>query len=266
MSAVLTPVTPAVEPDLSRYDLPMQPIPASAREALGRGITPHDFPGPDRAAAFLTTEHWRLADGAYRAADGRALALCTTAMPGVTPAMIDWWFGWHMPESARYRLWHPQAHRASRCRFDRQGAVRDRDRYIGNVSYVDELIGNSLRRLAIAFQEPARFGFESLQGPEAVAICATTADRILHSTGGCLVHYVSAVAGGAEMRSAFWLGEASCDIPLVGGWLTPLINRPMVRRQVVNDTFLLALLRHCAEEMNHLPRFLPGLFHEVTGH
>ena len=31
-------------------------------------------------------------------------------MPGVTPQMWEWWFGWHGSDSRRYKLWHPRAH------------------------------------------------------------------------------------------------------------------------------------------------------------
>ena len=36
-----------------------------------------------------------------------------TDMPGVTPAMWEWWFGWHGSDSRRYKLWHPRAHVAA---------------------------------------------------------------------------------------------------------------------------------------------------------
>ena len=62
----------------------------------------------------------RLLDPAPLAVRERAGARCPTgsatwpwphAMPGVSAAMVDWWFDWHPREALRYRIWHPAAHR-----------------------------------------------------------------------------------------------------------------------------------------------------------
>jgi hypothetical protein len=202
-------------------------------------------------------------DGVRRAPDGKALVTCTTEMPGVTPAMIDWWFGWHLPESARYRLWHPPAHLRCRVREDRSALPDDRARYVGNVSYVDEHIGRSLARLAIAFHDPASFGLDGLDARGATAICAITSDRVRASEGGRLVHLVLPTAQGCVMHSAFWLGELHSRVPLLGPAITRLVNRPAVRRAAISDRFLLDLFQHCSEEMNHLAKFLPQLYRDV---
>ena len=52
--------------------------------------------------------------GICRNSKGAALVTCITEMPQVTPKMIDWWFGWHMPETERYKLWHPRDHISSK--------------------------------------------------------------------------------------------------------------------------------------------------------
>jgi hypothetical protein len=244
---------------LDSYRLPMQPIPVAAKRAIERGIILRDFPAIGDAAALLTARGTDFPDGAYRSMDGRALVLCTTELADVTPPMIDWWFGWHLPESERYQLWHPMAHRKARCEFDRRACTNDRARYIGNVSYVDELIGPALQHLAIAFRDPAEFGFPLLAPEACTAICADTSDRLLHATGGSLIHWVERSTGGSTMRSGFWLGEVRCQMPLIGSLLNPLLNLPPARRLAISNRFLVDLLRHCAEEMNHLARFLPVL-------
>jgi hypothetical protein len=174
--------------------------------------------------------------------------------------MIDWWFGWHLPESARYQLWHPRAHLKATCKEDRTRLDDDRARYVGNVSYVDEYIGPTIQRLAIEFQPAASFGFAELDLQRATAICARTVDRVRASEGGALVHLVLPTAHGSEMRSAFWLGTIRNRLPMIGGLVTRLVNRPGFRRRVVTDSFLLDLFQHCAEEMNHLAKFLPALY------
>ena len=55
--------------------------------------------------------------------------------------------------TARYKLWHPDAHLCSAVAEDRSRdrALTDRQRYIGNVSYVDEYLGGTVHRLAVPF-------------------------------------------------------------------------------------------------------------------
>jgi hypothetical protein len=248
--------------DLTPYQVPLAAMPEAARRVHARGVQRRDFPGVEHAAQVLLGDLEARADGVYRASDGRAWIVCTTALPGVTPAMIDWWFGWHLPASERYRLWHPQAHVAARCKEDRAQLHDDRARYVGNVSYVDEYIGAKLQRLAIEFRPPVELGFTELDAHVATAVCARTVDRVLLSEGGSLAHVVVRTPSGSEMRSSFWLGEVRNRIPLVGSLIDTVVNRPALRARVISDRFLLDLFQHCAEEMNHLPKFLPRLHAE----
>ncbi len=50
----------------------------------------------------------------------RVMVACATDMPGVRPQMIDWWFGWHVSDHQRYKLWHPRAHTRTRPKKSRQ--------------------------------------------------------------------------------------------------------------------------------------------------
>ena len=251
--------------DLEPYRLPLAPMPVNARLSYAQGVLQQEFPPVAQASSLLFDQRSAYPDGVRRAADGTALVLCTTDMPGVTPAMIDWWFGWHLPESARYRLWHPIAHLEAKVKEDRSQLSNHRARYIGNVSYVDEYIGKTLTRLAIEFQTPISFGFSGLDARGATAICARTVDRVRASEGGRLVHLILPTRAGSEMRSAFWLGEIQSRVPLVGSTLSRLVNRPSVRKSVIPDRFLLDLFEHCAEEMNHLGKFLPKLHADLRG-
>ncbi len=249
---------------LDAYRLPLLPAPPRVLQAVAAGVASGAVGSAlDEAVRCLSTER-PCADGVVRAPDGRVRVLCCTDLPGVEPAMIDWWFGWHLPSSARYRLWHPAAHVKAVVREDRSARVQGRERYIGNESYVDEYIGRSLKRLTIAFVEPALFGFDAAS-PDAVTICATTSDRLLGGQGGCLVHHVVRTPGGAQMRSGFWLGEVRHSIPLIDRGLGGLLNSSPVRRLIVPDRMALDLLQHCGEEMNHLARFLPGLYAAARG-
>lgn len=250
-------------PNLAPYRRPLAPMSGMARSAHARGVVASEFPPAELAGQVLIAQRDAHGDGVYRSTDGRALILCTTPMPGVTPAMIDWWFGWHLPDSERYRLWHPTAHVRARVREDRSHLRDDRARYIDNVSYVDEYIGRALKRLAIAFEPPAGFGLSGLDTMAATAICARTTDRVLASEGGCLVHLVVPTAEGAEMRSAFWLGSVQNRLPVLGALVNVIANTGPVRRLAVGDRFVLDLFQHCAEEMQHLAGFLPELHAEI---
>ncbi|MDO5654142.1 MAG: hypothetical protein Q4G39_08575, partial [Brachymonas sp.] len=200
-----------------------------------------------------------------RAENGLAMVACTTDMPDVTPQMIDWWFGWHLPESERYRLWHPLAHVRARVKDDRSKLPGDREKYVGNVSSVDEYIGEKLMRLDIAFFDPKEIGLAHVYEKGATAICARTSDRALNGDGGHLIHLVRRTDTGSEMRSVFWLGELNLKWPIIGRLIKPVLNTPTVRRVLVTNKMAEDLLRHCAEEMNHLPRFLPALYAEMAG-
>lgn len=253
--------------DLQPYRLPLAPMPAAANRVHAQGIAREEFPALEQLVSSRLDAGERYPDGVRRAPDGRALITCTTELPGVTSAMIDWWFGWHLTDSARYRLWHPVAHVRAQVKEDRSHLPDDRARYIGNVSYVDEYIGRSLHRLAIAFHEPSSFGLDGarLDALGGTAVCARTSDRVLRSEGGRLVHLILPGAEGCTMYSAFLLGEIENQLPLIGPLITRLVNRAATRTRVIGDRFLLDLFQHCAEEMNHLAKFLPQLYRDVTG-
>ncbi len=248
--------------NLQKFKLPMKAIPPHMVQAVQRGVQAGGFPGSDQAATLFA--NWsQFSDKAIRSNNGCVLVTCTTTLPQVTPAMIDWWFGWHLPVAERYQLWHPLAHQNAKVKNNRQHLTNDRERYIGNVSYVDEYIGKRLMRLSIAFFSPAEIGLQHIYAEGATAICARTTDRKMGGEGGTLIHLVRPTDNGSEMLSAFWLGEIKLKWPLVGSLLKPILNTNNIRRLIVSNQMAVDLLQHCSEEMNHLPRFLPALYAEV---
>ncbi|MCY1073517.1 DAPG hydrolase family protein [Archangium lansingense] len=216
-----------------------------------------------QAPRLLEPGDQALEDGVLRNPDGTLLIAVRTEMPGVTGEMIDWWFGWHLTSSERYRLWHPRDHVRATVEEDRSYLSDDRERYVGNVSYVDEYIGGRLMKLAIEFVPPTLYGLEPGRFAEArvdTAVCARTAFQGWPLAVGHLIHLVRRVPGGCELRSRFWLGDIEVRLPVLGGPLSRLLNRASLRRRVAPDGLGLGLLVHCAEEMNHLARLLPGLY------
>ena len=250
---------------LEPYKLQLEPAPKRVMDAIRLGVRYSAFPPATESARILAGTR-PPEDGVFRDAEGRVLVTCVTDMPGLTPAMIDWWFGWHMLHSERYTLWHPLAHLRSSAAEDRSSLADDRAKYVGNISYVDEYIGKSLKKLAIAFVSPSTFNLHEPDPLRATAVCAFTSDRVLKSEGGCLIHYVVATSGGAQMRSGFWIGHIRNHVPWIDNITRGLLNSPGMRRLLIKDKMALDLLRHCAEEMNHLAKFLPTLYREaVTG-
>lgn len=219
--------------DLTDFVRPMQPIPERVEAAIAAPIETATVESVTDPMALLTGDG--LTDAVVRLPDGNLVIACLTEMPGVSSAMWDWWFAWHSYCSERYRLWHPTDHVAASLAEDRRHLSTNRERWVGNTSYVDEYIGGHLSKLGIAFKEPEFVGLDASAVVElGLAVCAQTLVRDLGIVGGQLIHLVVDADGGSEMRSRFMLGP-------------------------LPDDFGTALLRHCSEEMNHLARILPEL-------
>nr|WP_272926600.1 hypothetical protein [Streptomyces sp. SID5914] len=203
---------------------------------------------------------------------GGYVVCCLTDMPGVTAEMWDWWFGWHSTESARYKLWYPNAHQFAAIGEDRSSdrTLTDRQRYIDNVSYVDEYVGGALHRLAVRFTDPTRLGFDD-PAPGNAVICARFGLSQQPLAVGWGVHQVRPTSHGVEMRSRFFLNDPRLlDLPGRGA---PLLASPPARAlgkaalprliaKAMGHSFGRDMLYHCAAEMNHLASFLPSLYEE----
>ncbi|MFF0492276.1 DAPG hydrolase family protein [Nocardia sp. NPDC004068] len=247
---------------LAEHTAPPQPAVADAYRAAP---TPAASIPP---FADLVTD---LAPGGYSAVEtgygatetGVVWVAVRTEMPRVSAAMWDWWFGWHLVESARYKLWHPDAHLYAEVAADRVGApLPDRAKYIGNISYVDEYIGPKLQQLAIAFRDPVAHGFTVPD--EHTVILGRVGSAIAPVDLGWLAHQVRPVADGCEMRSRFYLRLYGTHP------LDPLHAARAVQRGPAADPADLLpgldlardLMLHCGQEMNHLAGFLPELYEE----
>lgn len=250
--------------DLTAYQRSMQGMPERVEQAIAAGAR-H---GPDvplaQAARILEPGGDGLVDAVVRNSDGILVVACLTEMPGVTPEMWDWWFGWHSISAARYCLWHPEDHVWAGIKEDRMAEPEARKRYVGNVSYVDERLNTpAVQKLAIAFRPPEELGLNTEEvDAQGTAICARVHLRPAKLAMGHLIHLVRRTETGSEMISRFWLGDFESQLPLIGGAVSSLLNRPAIRRRPVSDAMGLNLLAHCAKEMNHLARMLPELYAE----
>ena len=239
----------------------LAPLAPHVCAALDRGGVPDLLlPDIDQAAQNLFGDAPVLEDGFVLTKDGGMRVSVRTDMPGVTPAMIDWWFGWHGDAAAKYKLWHPQAHVHVGWRDPPPSGASGRALYVGQTSLVDEYIASDLIRGSIRFVPPASFGFTDPRlddDRQATIVCARIGLGDAPIDVGYLAHHVRAVPGGSEMRSRFWMGGKHVGgRNLIGGLAAGLAKR--VLRLTEGDAR--ALLVHCAQEMPHLAAFLPELY------
>ena len=203
-----------------------------------------DFEEPLAEDGYQQTEngYGSLPDGGYTVA-------VRTDMPGVTPEMWEWWFGWHGCDPRRYKLWHPRAHVSAGWRDGRDDLA-----YIGRTSLVQEYIGSAFTSAAIQFVAPDTLGHLG------IAIAARLGSPDLPVDTGWLVHQVRPTPDGAEMRSRFWMGGRNVNFRL-GNSLADRAFRVLAARQLPDPRDLMV---HRAQEMNHLAGFLPELHAEFA--
>ena len=122
----------ATKPYARFLDPDIQALPDDIRYALDRGPLPEPLlPALDAAAPSLFGQAAAIENGFALAADGAMIVAARTDLPGVTPAMIDWWFGWHSDSPDRYKLWHPLAHVHAAWLSPPPQGRRGRARYMG---------------------------------------------------------------------------------------------------------------------------------------
>ncbi len=253
----------------ARYWNPrMQGLASEVQQALLQSPLPADYGfSSDRCDPLLEPGDLPLECGHTRLSSGEIFVATRTPMPGVNGAMIDWWFGWHSHESQRYKLWHPHAHMSAALHSpneDRRG-LTDRERYVGNVSYVEEYIGDKVLKLAIQFQSPALFGLDEARFEEAgvqTAVCAHVGPARGPFNVGKLVHLIRETPEGCEMRSRFWLGRVRLRSKPESHLLNRVLGTALLPRLATDRSLGHDMVVHCAMEMAHLASFLPDLYRD----
>lgn len=233
------------------YRPEMAPLPRHVVEALEHGPQAGPaLPAFDDAAALLDGGEQWTENGYGVQRDGGIAVSVRTDMPGVTPAMWLWWFGWHGCDSRRYKLWHPRAHVSARWADGRHELG-----HLGRTSLVEEYLGSEFTGAAIQFVPPVRVGLDEERLP-GVAICARLGSSDVPVDVGWLIHHVRPTAGGSEMRSRFWMGGGHVALRR-GRSPVDRALRPIAARMLPDPRDLMV---HCAQEMNHLAAFLPELY------
>ena len=122
------------------YQPDMAPLPRHVATALEHGPQAGPTLLAFDDAPTLDNEGYQQTENGYGVlADGSVQVSVRTDMPGITPTMWEWWFGWHGCDSRRYKLWHPRAH-ISAAWQDRDDTGREHPaRYVGRTSLIAEV-------------------------------------------------------------------------------------------------------------------------------
>jgi len=233
------------------YNPEMAALPAHVVDALHHGPqADQTLLGFDCVAELLDDGYQQTENGYGHLANGGFQVSVRTEMPGVTPQMWAWWFGWHGSETRRYKLWHPRAHASARW-ADGGGEGH----YVGRTSLIEEYLGSAYAKAAIRFITPGQIGLPENRIGDSVAVCARLGSSDVPVDIGWFIHHVRPTTGGAEMRSRFWMGGPYVGVRH-GNLLANSLVRPIAARQLPDPRDLLV---HCAQEMNHLAGFLPEL-------
>ncbi len=190
------------------------------------------------------------------AANGTAFVANHTIMPGVTVAMMDWWFGWHSVTSdLRYKIWDPEDHyraRADKPDYVKNPEVPANQKTWGVTHDIVEDIGMGPVPLKLSFKAPAEFGYDSsLIGTDTCEsmVCAI-------GIGACpafMTHKFYTVPEGIAFVSRFWAGYTLKN----GRFLKALPENERIPEIVPRSLF-----RHNIKEFANLAAILPNLYRE----
>ena len=246
----------------------IQPLPGHVKAALAAGwAEPESGLLLENANDLLKPGYLSLETGYTRLPNGQLQVACLDKMPGCKGRMINWWFGW-MANTKHYSWWHPKDHVWTAWEAGYPGPNNDPDdaNYVGYAHLVHEYIGGEMNKLRIDFMDPSTL-LDTSQFEDAgvsTVICARAGYLGKPLKFAWLIHLVRDTEDGCEMRSRFWAGDIEITIPILGPAISKIVNTRPMRRKLVPDELGPDLLTHCAEEMNHLASFLPGLFHKMT--
>jgi len=240
-------------------------LPTQSQQALLHGMYPSELGFTiEEANQLLEPGYLPLESGYTQLQSGELFIATHTHMPGVTGAMIDWWFGWHYMEDQRYKIWHPSSHVSN-------GAAKmigddpnysDREKYIGNTHYSTEYIGNSRQKIDISFVEPGTF-LDAARFAASGISTAPTATITLRGTRlqvSKIIHLVRDTEDGVEMRVRLWLGPLRVTSLAENHPFNRLLGSRFIGKRALGEKKARQCFVSSAMEMNHLASFLPQLY------
>lgn len=217
-----------------------------------------DPPGPaplslKDSVQLLTSAYAPEERGWAKTDDNLYYVATNTHMPGITGAMVDWWFG-YVTTTEEYKRWHPIDHI-----YSEWSGPHGNSTYVGGNHLVYEMIGGQEQHLRINFKSPGDyFGDDYLDKFQTANVVTAVCGRVALWTGkgtpawglniGHLIHLVHTVPDGVIMRSRFWLGDIE---GLHARFLVPI-------------NLVTGLVKHATEEMGYLKTFLADLYAKET--
>lgn len=247
---------------------PMEPDPAMVAQVETGPLDPALALMPEQVNDLLTPE--RLAfDGCgwWSFENGGGLVATCHRMPGLTRAMLDWWFCWHPLEDLRYKIWYPPTHYGihvegtTRARLLDESIPLDRRNY-GCIHQVCEDIVDREdipEPFPIHFRDPVEIGFDPAllaEHPEVSIYCAFVGEEdppVPPERNRIMCHVVRDVPGGVEFRSRVWRGWAMRE------------GRPKLMLPpgaVISPISCKLLALHNVAEYTNLKHLLPALYAE----
>jgi phloretin hydrolase len=249
------PIPPPDPAHLAMMDRPCDPARALYPEQLNELLNPGD----------LDTEI-----GWCNLANGAGFIANRMIYPGVTAAMVDWWFAWHPLEDLRYRIWYPPQHGgimvspAARRRL-LDPAIPMAERNWGITHHVTENCDCGMENIDISFLSPKDFGFDmsrwkepyvaTFAGGYGWAVSVNKTDESI-TAPALMCHIFRQHPRGLEHRTRFWLGYR------LSGGRPELTLPPGV---AVPQPAVQGLARHNVREFTRWGQFLPRIHAEFGG-
>ena len=186
--------------------------------------------------------------------DGTGFVANATLMPGVTPAMFDWWFPWHSLEDLRYKIWDKEDHyyaRADRREYVLDKSIPNSQKTWGVNHDVFEDVGMGPQYIKICFKCPSDLGFDlSKVGTKG---CAAMVCAVIEGLPVLMAHICEELEGGINFRSRFWMGYG-----LVSGQLVKVLQEG----EKIPEALPRGLFAHNIKEYSNLASFLPEIYEE----
>lgn len=206
---------------------------------------------------FLDADEMPLEMGFAVAPNGTGFVANVTYMPGVTPEMFDWWFGWHSVGSdLRYKLWDHDDHyyaRANKPEYVLDPNVPNAQKTWGVDHSILEDIGFGPEELLLAFKKPSDLGYDmgKIGQPGCAAmVCAVGRGN----TPAVMTHKAMRADGGILFKSHFWMGYGMDD----AGQLIKLVPDGVS----VPEEGPRALFGHNIKEYANFAAILPHIYAE----
>lgn len=190
------------------------------------------------------------------AENGTGYVANETYMPGVTPEMFDWWFGWQSVGSdLRYKIWDKEDHyhsRADKIEYVKDPSVPCSQKTWGVNHDILEDIGMGPEPLLLCFKKPSDLGYDmSKIGTKG---CATMVCAVGEGNApAVMAHKCREVDGGIMFESRFWMGYGFKD-----GQVIKLIPDGVAIPEAVPKM----LFGHNIKEFSNLAAILPKLYAE----